>query len=332
MMKIKHLFDNRDLTLMLLKYWDYNSEKLDSLQDYRISSNAVYPYYIGNEKCFLRFAPVEKSVSSVQAELEFLRYLRQMGYRAAETVAAKDDRELIVADTPWGQYIAVTFKCAPGKPLTQFAYSPELYFGFGKSLASLHKLSQSFQPTEAFRINWEQQLDWCEALLREYRVESAALAEIDILRDFFGKLPRKKNTYGLVHYDYEGQNVFFDPKAQEFCPIDFDDSIYHWYVIDVERSTRAIRNTLSAKQSDFAVQDFILGYRSELILSDDDLALQPIFKRYCDLYGYTRRLRTLHEKWQNEPEWMIALRNQLTTELSEKVGCFGKKIEFFSTE
>lgn len=62
MIKFKNLFDNRDLTLMLLKNWDYNSDKLESLRDFRISSNAVYPFYIGEIKCFLRFAPTDEKL------------------------------------------------------------------------------------------------------------------------------------------------------------------------------------------------------------------------------------------------------------------------------
>ncbi len=329
MMKLKHLFDNRDLVYMLIKNWDYNSNKLDSLNDFRISSNAVYPIYIGNIKCFLRFAPTdEKVISHVQAELEFLRYLHKMKYRAVETVSAKDGKELVISNTPWGEYIAVVFKDVGGKPLTQIEYSHELYFEFGKSLANLHKLSTCFEPIEATRPDWKQQLDWCEKLLREYKVNDAAHTEIKLLKNFLCKLPQTRTNYGLVHYDFEAQNVFYDSKTKEFCPIDFDDSIYHWFIIDIDRSIRAIKSTLDKKHCDFAISNFISGYRSEGEINNEELALSPVFKRYCDLFGYTRRLRTLHDKYENEPEWMVLLRDKLIVELSDKVNCFGKNIEF----
>lgn len=328
MMKFKHLFDNRDLTFMLLKNWDYNDNKIECLNDFRISSNAVYPVYIGGVKCFLRFAPTdEKVISHVKAELEFLKYLYKMKYKCVETVPTKDGRELVVSNTPWGNYIAVVFKGVNGKPLTQIEYTQELYFGFGKSLANLHKLSGCYRPVEATRPDWKQQLDWCEKLLRQYETNDTALIEINLLRGFFSKLPQTHNNYGLVHYDFESQNVFYDSKTKEFCPIDFDDSIYHWFIIDIDRSIRAIKNTLDQKYADSAVLNFMSGYRSEVKLSDNELALRPVFKRFCDLYGYTKRLRSLHDKWENEPEWMVVLRNRLTVELSDKVCCFGKKIE-----
>jgi hypothetical protein len=90
MMKFKHLFNNRDLTFMLLNNWDYNNDKFECLNDFRISSNAVYPVYIGGVKCFLRFAPTdEKVISHVKVELEFLKYLHKMKYRSFETVPTK---------------------------------------------------------------------------------------------------------------------------------------------------------------------------------------------------------------------------------------------------
>ena len=76
MLKLKYLFDNRDLALMLLSNWEYDSDKLEMMDYFRISANAVYPFSMNGETCFLRFAPFEdKQPQAVQAELEYLRYL-----------------------------------------------------------------------------------------------------------------------------------------------------------------------------------------------------------------------------------------------------------------
>lgn len=44
MLKLKNLFDNRDLTKMILENWEYDPSSLDMFDYYRISSNAVYPF------------------------------------------------------------------------------------------------------------------------------------------------------------------------------------------------------------------------------------------------------------------------------------------------
>lgn len=40
--KIKYLFNNKDLVHMLLNNWEHDNEDFNSLNYYRISSNAVY--------------------------------------------------------------------------------------------------------------------------------------------------------------------------------------------------------------------------------------------------------------------------------------------------
>lgn len=47
MLKYKYLFDNRDPAEMLLKNWAYDPDSLDLFKQYRISSNAVYPFRAG---------------------------------------------------------------------------------------------------------------------------------------------------------------------------------------------------------------------------------------------------------------------------------------------
>ena len=44
-MRLKHLVDNRDLALHLLGNWGYDRNRLDVLDQYRISANAIYPFY-----------------------------------------------------------------------------------------------------------------------------------------------------------------------------------------------------------------------------------------------------------------------------------------------
>lgn len=106
MMKLRHLFDNRDLAAMLMRNWNFDEHRMDELNKYRISSNAVYPFYCDGALRFLRFAPVgEKDVDCVRAELDFMRYLRRHGFRAVDAVPTKDGDLVAVQDTPWGECV-----------------------------------------------------------------------------------------------------------------------------------------------------------------------------------------------------------------------------------
>ena len=77
MLKLRHLFDNRDLAGMLLADWAHDDPADQLFGSFRISSNATYPFRRSGKTCFLRFSPVdEKQPEAVLAELEFIRFLR----------------------------------------------------------------------------------------------------------------------------------------------------------------------------------------------------------------------------------------------------------------
>jgi len=52
------------------------------------------------------------------------------------------------------------------------------------------------------------------------------------------------------------------------------------------------------------------------------LKLLPIFRKYVNLYGYVRTLRSVEEKWNNEPDWMIDSRIKLENLLDRRKATF----------
>ncbi|MEW8995065.1 phosphotransferase enzyme family protein [Clostridium sp.] len=323
MLKLKYLFDNEDLAHMILKNWEYDYDDPDLLKYYRISSNAVY--YCKNQfnTFFLRFTPAEeKPKEKILAELEFLSYLRDNGYPALETILSKAGNELEVVDTPWGTFYAVAFKKVSGKQISAMPLTKDLIFGLGKALGKLHKLSSEFSPVNNKRNDWKETACWMEDVLSTFPDETAAKSELSILRAYFSKLPTTKENFGLIHYDFELDNVFYDEITKTYNPIDFDDAMYHWYALDIEQSLDSIKEDMPEEQVESSVNEFIKGYRLEYAISDEMLELLPIFRRYVNLYGYVRILRSVEEKWDNEPDWMIDLRIKLENLLNKRKDTF----------
>lgn len=326
MMKLRHLFDNRDLAVMLLGYWDRDADRLDVLDRFRISSNAVYPFLYGGELRFLRFAPLtEKDPSEVAAELAFLAALRKTGYPAAQTVPARNGRELVTAQTPWGGYLAVVFAAAPGLRLDTLPYTAGLYEGYGRALGQLHRQSASL-PGHFARPDWRQRLNWAEAVLRDYQAPAKALTEAALLRAWLGKLPAGADSYGLIHYDFELDNVFWNEKTGVYTPIDFDDCLYHWYAMDVAQVLGSIADELPEHSAE-AGTHFLRGYREEWPLDRAWEARLPAFQRYANLFGYARLLRSTAECWQNEPQWMEGLRRHLGDSMGRRAALFAQGLE-----
>jgi Ser/Thr protein kinase RdoA (MazF antagonist) len=327
MLKLKYLFNNKDLAHMVLSNWESDNVDSDLLNYYRISSNAVYWCRNQGNTFFLRFASAEeKSKEKILAELEFLRYLRESGYPAVDTILSKAGNELEEVNTPWGIYYAVAFKKASGKQISEIPLTDDIIFGLGKSLGKLHKLSSEYNPVNNKRNDWNETMDWMEDVLSNFPDELAAKSELSMLKDYFLKLPTTKDNFGLIHYDFEPDNVFYDEITKTYNPIDFDDAVYHWYAMDIEQALDSIKDDMSEDQVEPAINQFIKGYRSEYTISDDILKLLPIFRRYADLYGYVRVLRSIEEKWNNEPKWMVDLRTRLENLLNRRKCYFTKPI------
>ncbi|MBM7613790.1 phosphotransferase enzyme family protein [Alkaliphilus hydrothermalis] len=310
MLKLKHLFSNIDLATMIVSNWEYDD--LEPLQYWNISSNAIYPFKNKEEMYFLRFAPNdEKHKDNIEAELEFLLYLQNQGYSAIQPKTSKQGRLIEVVDTPWGQYYASVFNRVKGDCLGRVELTEKMITLWGKALGNLHLLSSGYNPTGGKRRSWEDHLEWIKNVLSEFPNQEKPLEEVQILETYFKNLPITNDNYGLIHYDFELDNVFFDKETKEITPIDFDDSMYHWYGMDLERAINSIKDELEPDKVEEAIKSFLEGYQSVKPLSEETLDQLHVFQRFGNLYGYTRVLRSINEKWENEPEWMVNLRGKL---------------------
>lgn len=326
-MKLKCLIDNRDLAMELLRNWDYDPERLDVLEQYRISSNAIYPFYQDGKVCFLRFAPTEeKSAQSVQAELDFMAYLHQNGLHVPQPILSHSGKELQIVNTLWGEYLAVAFSRALGQKAEGMAHDDSFFVQYGKTLGHLHQLSRDYTPTGNKRENWEQQLTWAETRLLDCKAPQEAHIELQIVREALKALPQTKKTYGLIHYDYELDNVFYEAETGIVSTLDFDDSVYHWFAMDVERSLHNLHEELDDDRVEAAKEGFLQGYTSVMDLPREMLSAFPIFSRYAGLYQYARCFRATYEYNPNEPDWMKDLRKHLENLMQNNASVFGTNL------
>ncbi|WP_010494643.1 phosphotransferase enzyme family protein [Paenibacillus elgii] len=68
-------------------------------------------------------------------------------------------------------------------------------------------------------------------------------------------------AYGLIHYDFQTDNVFWRKKTGQLSVIDFDDSMYHWFAMDI---AAALADQLEDEnpEGEAQLQAFVRGYRS----------------------------------------------------------------------
>ncbi|MEI2666227.1 phosphotransferase enzyme family protein [Rossellomorea sp. LJF3] len=324
MLKLKYLFNNEDLAEMLVRNWECDGQSPDVFTTYRISSNAIYSFQFRDKTQFLRFAPTsEKSRENLLAELDFISYLRSKQYGVLETVGSKSGNELMEVQTPWGEFFASVFKQVPGVPIGETDLNDHIMFSYGKSLGKLHRLSSEYYPVQSKRWSCSDVLTSIESILMDLPHEALALKETKLLKEYFKSIPKSKNNFGLIHYDFEYDNVFYDAESQSCHVIDFDDAMYHWYVMDIEQTLDSLQDCIPSEKYQEKKECFLDGYRTEFEIEDDMLALLPAFRRFADLYGYVRILKSSEEQWNHEPEWLVGLRERLTQAMKSKSMCFG---------
>ncbi|MCR8848489.1 phosphotransferase [Rossellomorea sp. SC111] len=324
MLKIKYLFNNEDLAEMLLGHWEFGGQSPDLFTTYRISSNATYSFQFNGKTQFLRFAPTsEKCRENLLAELDFISYLRSKGYGVLEAVESKRGEKLVEVQTPWGEYYATVFKQVPGVPISETDLNDHIMFNYGKSLGKLHRLSSEYHPVQSKRRSFSDVLASIESILMDLPHETLALKETKLLQEYLETIPNSKSNFGLIHYDFEYDNVFYDAKSQSCYAIDFDDAMYHWYVMDIEQTLDSLQDCIPPKKYQEKKECFLDGYRTEFEIEDDMMALLPVFRRFADLYGYVRIMRSTEEQWNHEPAWLIGLRGRLTEAMKNKSKWFG---------
>ncbi|MDP5277196.1 phosphotransferase enzyme family protein [Chengkuizengella axinellae] len=332
MLKLKYLFNNEDLAEMLLGNWKYDKESIEMFKYYRISSNAIYPFQSQGKTQLLRFAPIiEKNKENILAELDFISYLRHKQYGVLEAVNSKIGEELVKVNTPWGEYYASVFKRVAGTQFNQTDFSDNIIFSLGKALGKLHQLSNEYEPKEYKRWSYSDVLYWIQDKLDDFPNEKSAWLESKILQEFFSSVPITKNNFGLIHYDFEYDNVFYDEMTMSCNVIDFDDAMYHWYVMDIEQTLDSFKDYISSEMFQQKKQCFMDGYLTEYNISNDMFLLMPACRRFANLYSYVRCLTSLEDNWGNEPQWMKNLRENINKDMKKMSSDFGSDIVDFST-
>ena len=301
MLKLTYLIENFDLARLALAHWPHDEATLDArLRWFRISSNAVYPFDQAGRLCFLRLTPAEeKSAAHIRAELNFLLHLQQVDYPSLRPLPASNGEYLLTLTTPWGIWHACAFSSVPGQPLEDTPLTEDILTQYGAALGQLHRISMQLEalpdrPTWADALTWSAgQLEDGPAFLQE---------ECQTVADALAQIPPQKHTFGLVHYDFEPDNVFSDGKGCHV--IDFDDSMLHFFAIDLVQALDELPPEHHAA--------FLRGYRTACPESGALEADFPLMRRFRNLYSLARLRHALSEIPSPQPDWMPPLITRLT--------------------
>jgi Ser/Thr protein kinase RdoA (MazF antagonist) len=286
----------------LMEHWEHDE---GTLRFWRASSNFVYVFERNQERYFLRFSfEKENSQEQIIAELDFMRYVSENGYLCVSPIPSISGNFIEEVSTIDGTYFGVVFSKAEGSQLDEDlteAQSEE----WGKLLASLHALAENYKPTDLKRKSWRDAVQFIHSALQRHPEEREAHEELTRVTQWLESLPTSNDVYGLIHYDFQQDNVFYEEKKHSFNVIDFDDAMYSWYAMDIVTALLDVDEEKDAVH----IQAFLKGYRSVRALDDETVSCFPQFRRFANLYSFARTLWSIEEQTiEDIPEWYVNLR------------------------
>jgi Ser/Thr protein kinase RdoA (MazF antagonist) len=174
-------------------------------------------------------------------------------------------------------------------------------------LGSLHQAAEGYAGAGRPSIH-----DHLQAVAQQLPAhEHAALRQLALLERQLAALPANEQTFGLIHYDFELDNLIWD--GQRVGIVDFDDCARYWFVADIAFALRDLFADQAEQidTSDERFRTFIAGYREIRDLSDHELAQLGLFLRVHKLVTFAKLLRAADIDPQTAPPWIADLQDRL---------------------
>jgi Ser/Thr protein kinase RdoA (MazF antagonist) len=288
----------------ILEPWGFDEE---SIAIVRASANFVITFTKDGKRYFLRFNDSsEREYSTIEAELNIVKYLGDQSVNVARPVKSLKGNDIEVAETDLGTFYAVVLEALEGKHDDLEEMSERQTYLWGKALGNLHAhLKQLPKEYMENRPSWKEHLIGAKAVLPEH--EPAAQRECDRLLEWADGLSLSKEHYGIIHYDFELDNVMFNHDT--IGMLDFDDSSVHWFAADI---VYALRDAGDFDVENPVTRTFIEGYESETDLDLDILKAASGFERMHYLISLAKLIRAVDiEEGGDHPGWLEDLRVKL---------------------
>lgn len=294
----------------ILQSWEHDGERA---KFWRASTNFVFFFKKAGRDHVLRFNhATERTAETIGAELDYVNALAARGLRVARPVDSRADKLVESIETAQGLFHAAVFEALPGKSLDLEELTPEQLVRWGQALGELHHAATDY--TKPGRPSWQDHLTMVADIVPE--AETSAHQELTRLTQELGQLARTAQNFGLIHYDFEPDNLIWHDGYPGI--IDFDDCAWYWYAADIALALSDLFGDRPS-QVDFAnptFQHFIQGYRTVRPLEQAELAQIPLFLRVQNLVSFARLYRAVTPvDSAGELPWMPGLREKLTAKM-----------------
>lgn len=295
----------------LLQRWPHDD---GHAKFWRASANFVFFFKNAGQDYVLRFNHAdERTAAMIEAEIAVVNALAAQGVRVAKPMRSLAGNEVEPVETDQGLFHAVVFAALSGKQFELEELTPAQVVRWGQAMGEFHNATAQLSHTG--RPTWVAQLQWVEQILS--RADTAARQTLAALQQQLCQLPTTGDTVGLIHYDFDLDNLLWD--GDQVGIIDFDDSAVYPLVADIALALSDLfdDNPAQVDLQQETFLHFINGYRAVRSLAEEELQLIPLFLRVQNLVTYARLHRALTPvNPAGELPWMAGLRKKLAAKMA----------------
>lgn len=301
-------------------------EALRKFDDYDGAANLVFQYEQGGKALILRISFREdRNAEQIRAELDFVNYLAAHGVRVSRPVHSCNGNLVESIEADGIAFHTVSFLKGKGMRVPDNGYRyregvpiEEYFRNWGRMLGRMHALAKDYQPEGDVqpRPEWFE-LHNVQAVLDERVPKQMGLVRqrIGSLLDEIRSLPKGRDSYGLIHGDFNDGNFTVDYSNGDITVFDFDDACYFWYVYELAAAWeggigRVMFGNLEERKAfmERYMAAVMSGYNQETHLADEWLARLPLFISLIqveEFLHYARYLDTLDEALRGEMNYKI---------------------------
>lgn len=310
-------------------------DALKLVAGYEGCANLVYEYEHNGQPRILRisFRP-DRTAEQIQAELHFVNYLAEHGVRVSVPIPTQNGNLL---ESLWVGRIPlhiVTFVKGEGMRVPDNGYRyrkgapiEEYFQNWGRALGQMHALTKDYK----LASDQVKRPDWFEIHKSRLMIETQVPERLPIVRDRIRSLleeihslPKDRDSYGLIHGDFNDGNFTVDYTNGDMTVFDFDDCCYFWFIYELASAWeggigRVMFRGLEERKAfmEHYMEQVMAGYNRENTLPAEWLARLPLFVMLVQVEEFLHFVQYIDES-----------DNEMQTQLDYKIKCIEDDIPY----
>jgi Ser/Thr protein kinase RdoA (MazF antagonist) len=260
------------------------------------SANLIYEFQHKKDYFILRITEKDiEYLASYEGEVDFINYLAANKVSVSKAISSINNKVVEAIKSSNSCYIISVFEKADGHmPIINNTeeWNDILFYRWGQTMGKMHALSKKYKSKNEVmtRKQWNEDIYFTGEQVISIEDKKVYNKWNKIINEL-NSLPRDKNVYGLIHYDFHQYNFFVN--KDNITVFDFDDCLYHWFICDIAiafyHAVACMPISEPQKRINFAwyfIESFLKGYLKENVIDSFWVEKIPLFLEYRRVCSY----------------------------------------------